>query len=108
MVLYFSRRFLSRDHCRCLLLAICCVEGSSFEERVGVLYMRVRQWVLDMELKDDLSGRVMEYLWHVIFGREAVCCPEERECRCNVYASVEVHEVLCCVFPEKGYIESVM
>jgi hypothetical protein len=33
-------------------------------------YIRYRQWVLDTELDDDESGRVMEFLWHVIFGKE--------------------------------------
>jgi hypothetical protein len=35
-------------------------------------YISYRQWVLDTELEDEKSGRVMEFLWHVIFGKEAV------------------------------------
>ncbi|MCJ1288966.1 hypothetical protein MMC34_000497 [Xylographa carneopallida] len=35
-------------------------------------YARYRAWVLETELEDRVSGRVMEYLWHVIFGRGPV------------------------------------
>ncbi|KAJ5104819.1 hypothetical protein NUU61_002166 [Penicillium alfredii] len=48
-------------------------------------YVKIRQWVLDTELKDSSSGRVMEFLWHVIFGMEAVYCPAEEVCYCQVY-----------------------
>lgn len=35
-------------------------------------YERFRRWVFDTDLEDDISGRVMEYMWHVIFGRDPV------------------------------------
>jgi len=35
-------------------------------------YIRFRQWVIDTDKDDATSGRVMEFLWHVIFGKEAV------------------------------------
>lgn len=35
-------------------------------------YVLFRQWVTDTEMDDAKSGRVMEYLWHIIFGMEAV------------------------------------
>ena len=35
-------------------------------------YERFREWIIDTELSDAKSGRVFEYLWHVIFGMEAV------------------------------------
>lgn len=35
-------------------------------------YVRFRQWIMDTEMSDAKSGRVMEYLWHIIFGMEAV------------------------------------
>lgn len=35
-------------------------------------YVNIRQWLLDTDLDNAHSGRVMEYLWHVIFGKEAV------------------------------------
>lgn len=50
-------------------------------------YVRARQWLLATRLNDATSGRVLEHLWHVFFGdeREAVYCPSERQCRCDVY-----------------------
>lgn len=48
-------------------------------------YERYRQWLFDTELDDGVSGRVFEYLWHVIFGRDPVFCPGYRECMRNVY-----------------------
>lgn len=35
-------------------------------------YMSYRQWILNTELDDEKSGRVMEYLWHIIFGKDAL------------------------------------
>ncbi|KAJ2901747.1 Thioredoxin-like protein AAED1 [Zalerion maritima] len=72
-------------------------------------YARYREWLMDTELGDALSGRVLEYAWHVIFGavetaswdggsssvgsngttemtiKEAITCPDARECYCRVY-----------------------
>ena len=35
-------------------------------------YVRYRQWIFETEVDDYTSGRVMEYFWHIIFGKEAV------------------------------------
>jgi Protein of unknown function (DUF3431) len=35
-------------------------------------YVKIRQWVIDTERDDANSGRVMEYLWHVIFGKNLI------------------------------------
>ncbi|THX19430.1 hypothetical protein D6D12_10706 [Aureobasidium pullulans] len=35
-------------------------------------YVIFRDWVADTELNDAHSGRVMEYLWHIIFAADAV------------------------------------
>ena len=48
-------------------------------------YIRFRRWVLETDLNDAKSGRVMEYLWHIIFGMDSVYCPDEKECYCRVY-----------------------
>ncbi|KAL9048942.1 MAG: hypothetical protein Q9162_007471 [Coniocarpon cinnabarinum] len=69
--------------------AACCAQFAVSRERVWERswdeYERYRQWVLKTELSDDIAGRVMEYLWHIIFGMEAVDCPNMGECYCNVY-----------------------
>ena len=35
-------------------------------------YSRYLKWLMHTDLDDAVSGRVFEYLWHVIFGRDAV------------------------------------
>lgn len=35
-------------------------------------YVHFREWIMETELEDEKSGRVMEFLWHVIFGKGAV------------------------------------
>lgn len=30
-----------------------------------------------------MSGRVLEYMWHILFGMEAVHCPAAGECYCE-------------------------
>jgi hypothetical protein len=45
-------------------------------------YVRYRQWLLESSLSDDATGRVFEYLWHVIFGRDDIYCPDVRQCKC--------------------------
>ncbi len=35
-------------------------------------YEKYRQWLLDTEMTDRKSGRVFEYTWQVIFGKDAV------------------------------------
>lgn len=67
----------------------CCAQFAVSRERVLERpladYERYLRWVVETELEDEVSGRVMEYLWHVIFGRRAVFCPEISGCYCKVY-----------------------
>jgi hypothetical protein len=35
-------------------------------------YIRIRDWLLQTPLSDYVSGRILEYLWHIIFGRDPV------------------------------------
>ena len=35
-------------------------------------YARYLQWLMETELEDAVSGRVFEYLWHIIFGQNPV------------------------------------
>lgn len=48
-------------------------------------YIRWRDWLLNTELDDELSGRVLEYMWHIIFGKNSVYCPLANQCYCRVY-----------------------
>ncbi|KAI5283703.1 hypothetical protein KEM54_001918 [Ascosphaera aggregata] len=35
-------------------------------------YVRIRQWLIDTELEDDVSAKILEYVWH-------------EQCYCNIY-----------------------
>ena len=54
----------------------CCSQFAVSREQVWARplsdYQRFHRWVLETDLDDDTSGRVMEYMWHIIFGRDPV------------------------------------
>ena len=67
----------------------CCAQFAVSAERVRKRpledYVRYRQWLIDTTLENYDSGRVMEYLWHVIFGKDPVWCPELHQCWCDQF-----------------------
>lgn len=48
-------------------------------------YVRYRKWLIDTTLDSETSGRVLEYMWHMIFGKEAVWCPDLNHCWCEQF-----------------------
>ncbi|MCJ1282176.1 hypothetical protein MMC26_001499 [Xylographa opegraphella] len=46
-------------------------------------YERYRAWLLATPLPDAVSGRVLEYSWHVMFGKAPVHCPDAGACYCH-------------------------
>ncbi|THW03523.1 hypothetical protein D6D26_03421 [Aureobasidium pullulans] len=67
----------------------CCaqfaVSKANILQRPREEYERYRRWLLETDLEDGLSGRVLEYSWHIIFGKEAVFCPNAKTCYCKVF-----------------------
>ncbi|BCR85862.1 DUF3431 domain-containing protein [Aspergillus chevalieri] len=67
----------------------CCAQFAVSRDQVHKRpredYVKIRQWIIDTDKSDAVSGRVMEFLWHVIFGMESVYCPDEELCYCQVY-----------------------
>lgn len=67
----------------------CCAQFAASKEKIRERpvkdYKRFRQWLMDTKLKDHVSGRVLEYSWHIIFGQEPVFCPNAKTCYCQVY-----------------------
>ncbi|KAM5362677.1 hypothetical protein ACJZ2D_012422 [Fusarium nematophilum] len=67
----------------------CCsqfaVRRETIRLRPRAEYVRFREWLIVSPLGDDLSGRVLEYSWHVIFGQKAVHCPNAADCYCQNY-----------------------
>jgi len=60
-----------------------------------------RQWLWDTapDLPASVSGRVMEYLWHILFGMDAVNCPNTEVCFCEGFG---VCNLKC---PSEGWCE---
>ncbi|KAF7713984.1 Uncharacterized protein PECH_006158 [Penicillium ucsense] len=73
----------------------CCAQFGVTRERVLSRpksdYEFYRKWLMETDLGDDLSGRIMEYSWHMIFGKEAVHCPDAKSCYCNVFGLCDLN-----------------
>ena len=67
----------------------CCaqfaVSKTELLKRPKSEYERYKTFLEETPYDDQTSGRVMEYMWHIIFGREAVHCENVFECWCAVY-----------------------
>lgn len=67
----------------------CCaqfaVSRAQILKRSKSEYERYRNFVEETHYDDSVTGRVLEYMWHIIFGREAVHCENVFECWCAVY-----------------------
>ncbi|RFU26270.1 hypothetical protein B7463_g10064, partial [Scytalidium lignicola] len=59
-----------------LIAAPCCSQWAAsrtqIRQRKKEEYIRYRQWLLDTPLDDAISGRVLEYLWHIFMMRDPV------------------------------------
>jgi hypothetical protein len=67
----------------------CCAQFAVSGERIRARplsdYQRYRQWLLDTELPDTFSGRMLEYNWQYIFTGQPEFCPSQHECYCDGY-----------------------
>ncbi|KAI1773945.1 hypothetical protein F4818DRAFT_442701 [Hypoxylon cercidicola] len=72
-----------------LVAVSCCsqfgVTRDTIQKHSRERYIRFRNWLLHTTLDDSLSGRVMEFSWHIIFGADAYHCPSAGECYCKVF-----------------------
>lgn len=67
----------------------CCAQFAVSRDRILAIpkarFVYYRDWMLRTELSDYISGRVWEYLWHVVFTGENISCPAENVCYCDGY-----------------------
>lgn len=67
----------------------CCAQFAVTKEAVRKRtkedWVGYRKWLLNTKEDDEMSGRVFEYLWHILFGREEVMCKKYNDCYCEVY-----------------------
>ncbi|KAF2118603.1 hypothetical protein BDV96DRAFT_570255 [Lophiotrema nucula] len=71
------------------LAAPCCsefaVSGDQIRKHTVDDYLKFWKWLNKTKIDDDTAGLVVEYIWHVIFGKEAEYCMELRQCEYDVY-----------------------
>ncbi|KAJ4376281.1 hypothetical protein N0V83_001564 [Neocucurbitaria cava] len=67
----------------------CCAQFAATREKIRERkksdYIRYRDWIIATKLDDNISGRVLEYSWHMIFGKKPVHCPHAEDCYCKVF-----------------------
>jgi hypothetical protein len=54
----------------------CCAQFAVSREQILKRplsdYQRMHKWLMDTDFTDQVSGTIMEYMWHIIFGRDPV------------------------------------
>ncbi|KZZ91899.1 hypothetical protein AAP_03118 [Ascosphaera apis ARSEF 7405] len=67
----------------------CCSQFALSKDRIRSIprerLMYVRDWLLKTELHDEISGRVFEYMWQVLFTNDNMYCPLQHVCWCETY-----------------------
>lgn len=64
--------------------SVCCaqfaVTRAAIRRRPKDDYIRMREWLINTLLEDEVSGRVLEKLWAYIFTGESIHCPPPQQC----------------------------
>ncbi|KAJ5566736.1 uncharacterized protein N7459_010118 [Penicillium hispanicum] len=80
------------------IAAPCCAQFAVTRKQVLARplsdYQAYHSWLMATELDDETSGRVFEYLWHIIFGQDPVFCPTKEQCYLDVYGMEYVEPVI--------------
>ncbi|KAJ5907211.1 uncharacterized protein N7473_004127 [Penicillium subrubescens] len=67
----------------------CCSQFAVSREKVrerGIEhYERARRFLIETSLGSEISGRIFEYAWHIMFGQPPQNCPDVRWCYCLTY-----------------------
>lgn len=61
------------------------VSKSAILKQSKETYQKLHQWLMQTTYENAESGRVMEYLWHILFGKPALYCPDQDRCYCNAF-----------------------
>ncbi|KAJ5104341.1 hypothetical protein NUU61_001688 [Penicillium alfredii] len=74
----------------------CCsqfaVSREAIQSRSREDYVRIRQWLIDSTLQMGTSGRVLEYMWHILFGKSPRYCLDPQTCYCETYGHCDMNE----------------
>ncbi|EME46500.1 hypothetical protein DOTSEDRAFT_169139 [Dothistroma septosporum NZE10] len=67
----------------------CCaqfaVSRDQIHQRPRSEYARYLTLIEESSYDDETLGTVMEYMWHILFGRDAVYCEDTAQCWASVY-----------------------
>jgi hypothetical protein len=84
-------QFFPKDPVPDAVAGPCCAQFAVSREAIRRLpidkYEQIRQWIWTLEVPAEQasmkSGLVLEYMWHIIFGKPAYYCPPAKECYCE-------------------------
>lgn len=76
----------------------CCAQFAVSREAIRRLpidkWEQIRQWIWTLEVPAEQasmkSGLVLEYMWHIIFGKPAYYCPPAKECYCEKWSMCDL------------------
>lgn len=72
-----------------VLAQSCCSQFAVSRDRIRALpkarYVHLRNWLMRTPLRDSISGRIWEYVWHFVFTGQTIYCPKEHVCYCDGY-----------------------
>ncbi|RMX75162.1 hypothetical protein D0869_11881 [Hortaea werneckii] len=67
----------------------CCAQFAVSREQILKRpkgdYERYLHYLEASTFEDDVIGRVYEYMWHIMFGRDITHCPAQKTCQCEVF-----------------------
>jgi hypothetical protein len=61
------------------------VSREQMKKRSVEEYLKLWSWLNSTVMDDDSAGLVFEYIWHVVFGKDAIFCPEQAKCECDLH-----------------------
>ncbi|CAN8105562.1 unnamed protein product [Discula destructiva] len=71
------------------IAAPCCsqfaVSGAAVRKREREWWVDLREWLRNTPVGSGNAGKLMEHLWHLWFGMEAMLCPHFEACQCHVF-----------------------
>ncbi|GAB7328322.1 hypothetical protein MBLNU13_g00318t1 [Cladosporium sp. NU13] len=84
-------QFFPKDPVPDVVAGPCCAQFAVSRGAIRRLpidkYEQIRQWIWTLEVPAEQasmkSGLVLEYMWHIIFGKPAYYCPPAKECYCE-------------------------
>lgn len=86
---WFGEKIATPEVFATVLGAEFAVSKAQVRKRSVEDYVKYWTWLNNTIMDDDSAGLVFEFLWHVVFGKEAVFCPERQRCECDLYGQCD-------------------